>query len=139
MRMTEPSASSRRFLAKKAETTAKLQSELAAKRPSKYRSIKVTVNGRTFHSKKEAARYGELILLEKAGEISQLTCQPRYPMVVNGHKVCTYVGDFAYLSREGLPVTEDVKSAYTAKLSEFRTKAKLFRALYGREIQLIGA
>jgi hypothetical protein len=104
---------------------------------NKYMARKTEVDGIVFHSAKESRRYSELKLLERAGEIHDLKCQPRYDLVVNGHKVCAYVGDFAYLTRTGEPVTEDVKSAYTAKIDTFRVKAKLFRALFGRDIRLV--
>ena len=39
---------------------------------SKYHSVKTVVNGIVFDSKKEAKRYYELLLLEKAGEIHDL-------------------------------------------------------------------
>jgi hypothetical protein len=44
-------------------------------KPSKYRAIPTTVDGIRFDSKREAARYGELKLLEKAGHIRGLTLQ----------------------------------------------------------------
>lgn len=115
-------------------TTAALK---AAVKTSKYRSQRTEVDGISFMSKKEAGRYCELKLLQKAGEISDLKCQPRYDLIVNGQKVCAYVGDFSYLTRDGSPVTEDTKSAFTAKLETFRVKAKLFRALMGREIVIV--
>ena len=63
---------------------------------SKYRAVRTEVDGITFASKKEAARYGELKLLEKAGEINGLCCQVSIPLVVNDVQVCRYVCDFMY-------------------------------------------
>ena len=40
---------------------------------SKYNSKKTVVDGQTFDSKKEANRYQELVLLEKAGVIKNLS------------------------------------------------------------------
>jgi hypothetical protein len=100
-----------------------------AEKPSKYRNRKVTVDGITFHSAKEARRYGELKLLNKAGEILGLRLQPRFPLRVNGALVCTYVADFEYHDlRTDKIVVEDVKGVRT---DTYKLKAKLFAALHG--------
>lgn len=65
-------------------------------RPSKYRNKPQVVDGVRFASKAEAKRDAELLLLERAGEIRNLTRQPRFDLVVNGKKVCRYVGDWLY-------------------------------------------
>ena len=99
-----------------------------ARRRSKYGNVPTTVDGIRFASRAEARRYGELKLLRRAGKIDWLECQPRYPMEVNGVKVCDYVGDFVYLYNVAKTfVCEDVKGVETAV---FKIKAKLFRALY---------
>ncbi|MFA7282159.1 MAG: DUF1064 domain-containing protein [Sterolibacterium sp.] len=104
------------------------------RKPNKYRNVRTEVDGIKFASKREAARYGQLKLLEREGEIRNLKLQPRYPLCVGGLLVCTYVADFEY-SWAVLPdtVTEDVKGG---KTREFIIKAKLFHALYGREVTL---
>ena len=99
---------------------------------NKYGNRRVEVDGVKFASKKEANRYMLLRWRQDAGEISDLKLQPRYPMVVEGIKVCVYVGDFSYYEG-GREVTEDSKGV---KTDVFTLKAKLFRALYGREIVL---
>lgn len=109
-------------------------SERAGEGRRKYRNVPTEVDGIRFASKAEAKRYGDLKLLQRAGEIAELRCQPRYELAVNGHKVCTYVGDFAYITRTGMPVCEDVKGVETP---EFKIKAKLFRALMGREVVVV--
>jgi hypothetical protein len=103
----------------------------------KYKNVPTEVDGIRFASKREAFRYCELKLLEKAGEIMHLELQPRYPLTVNGLHVCTYVADFEYWDLsvpEGRPVTEDAKGVRTR---DFINKAKLFHAIYGREVVLI--
>lgn len=100
----------------------------------KYRNTPTVIDGLRFASKAEAKRYTELRLLERTGHIHDLKVQPRYELAVNGTKVCTYVGDFAYLDGSGAPRTEDVKGVLTP---EFKIKARLFRILMGREIQVI--
>ena len=94
---------------------------------SKYRAIRTEIDGITFASKKEAARYQELRMLERAGYISGLELQPRFPLHINGVKVCDYVADFGYLARDQKPVVEDVKGM---KTSVYRLKYKMFHACY---------
>ncbi len=106
--------------------------EKAFQRPGKYRNTPTVVNGFRFASLKEARRYGELVLLERAGQIIDLRLQPRYPLKVNDILVGTYVGDFTYRDKDAW-VTEDAKGMQTPV---FKLKAKLFEALYGRKIVL---
>ena len=91
-------------------------------RETKYRSQKITVDGITFDSVKEANRYQELRMLERAGEIRDL--QRQVPFVViptqrdeNGkliEKEVRYVADFTYIEKGKLTRTvEDVKGMRT--------------------------
>lgn len=102
---------------------------------SKYRSKRTTVDGIAFHSKKEAARYGELKMLEKAGMISDLILQPSFEIApgfrYNGKKerARKYVADFQY-TVSGRTVVEDVKSAATKKIPLYRLKRHLFLIQY---------
>lgn len=93
---------------------------------SKYGNVATVVDGERFASKREAKRHQELLLLQRAGAISLLKRQPRYPLVVNGDPVAVYVGDWSYLEG-GDEVCEDAKGMQTPV---FKLKAKLFRALY---------
>lgn len=98
----------------------------------KYKNKKVEIGDVTFDSKAEARRYGELLLRVRIGEIEALELQPRYPLVVEGMKIATYVADFRYrLRATGETVVEDVKGVRTPV---YRLKNKLMRALYGVEI-----
>ena len=96
--------------------------------PNKYGAVRTAVDGITFASKREAGRYSELKLLERAGEIAELTLQPKFPIWIDGVKVCTYIADFRYvdLSR-GITVIEDVKGMRTPV---YKIKKKLTEALY---------
>jgi hypothetical protein len=94
---------------------------------TKYRAIPTEVEGIRFASRMEARRFQELRLMEKAGEITNLKLQTRWPLVVNGVKVCEYRPDFEY-DEGGRHVVEDVKGART---SVFAIKAKLMRAVHG--------
>lgn len=97
---------------------------------NKYGNHRTTVNGHSFASKREAKRYQELCLLEKAGHISALECQTRFPLKIDGELICTYVADFSYLEG-GKTVTEDCKGF---KTPEYKLKAKLMKAIHGIEI-----
>lgn len=100
----------------------------------KFGNIPTEVDGIAFASKKEARRYGELRLLERAGRITALKVHPSFPLDVNGIPVCRYVGDFSYLAADGSAVVEDVKSPITRKHPVYRIKAKLFRAIHGFDV-----
>lgn len=98
---------------------------------SKFSNIRTEVDGIEFASKKEARRYGELKLLERAGRITGLKVQPSFPLDVNGKPICRYVGDFEYQTSAGDRIVEDVKSPITRKHPVYRLKAKLFEAVVG--------
>lgn len=98
---------------------------------SKYGNKKTTIDGIVFDSKKEAKRYCELKILERAKQISKLELQRPFNIEVNGAKVCKYVCDFYYLNTDGVPVIEDCKGFKTAT---YRLKKKLMRAVYEIEI-----
>lgn len=106
------------------------------KRRSKYGAVKTTVDGIVFHSAKEARRYQELKLLVRAGEISDLALQPKYPICIEGEHgfepaIAHYVADFQYYTREGELVVEDVKGVRTPV---YRLKKKLVEAMHGIRI-----
>lgn len=100
---------------------------------SKYGNEKTVVDGNRFDSKKEARVYGELKLRERAGEISELELQKKYPLEVNGQLICNYIADFVY-QVNGVVVVVDVKSAITRKNPVYRIKVKLMKAIYGIQI-----
>lgn len=104
----------------------------------KYRNTPVEVDGVKFDSKAEARRYGELLLLLRAGEIAGLEVQPKFVLTVNGVKVCKYFGDFAYVAVNGARVVEDVKSAATRTNPVYRLKKKLLKACEGIDITEVG-
>lgn len=101
---------------------------------SKFRNIPTSVDGIRFDSKKEAARYCELKLLEKAKVIADLRLQVRIPLNVNGKKIGHYIADFVYLEN-GRQVVEDVKSTAT-KTPLYNLKKKIL-ATYEPPIEII--
>jgi hypothetical protein len=107
--------------------------------PSRFPAVRTTVDGITFASKREAKRYGELRLLERADVICDLAVQPAFPVSINGLHYCTYTADFSYLEVEGArPVIEDVKSSGTRKDAAYRLRKKAAELYYGIKITETG-
>lgn len=102
-------------------------------RYAKFRNVPTTVDGRTFHSKKEARRYLELKAMQHEGLIDALECQPRYRLEVNATHICDYLADFKYV-QDGIEVVEDVKGVRTR---EYELKKRLMRACHGIEVEEI--
>lgn len=109
---------------------------------NKYHNKKVTVDGITFDSVKEARRYSELILLQRTGKIKDLRRQWKYVLIpsqyaeVDGkrkciERECTYVADFVYL-QDGEIIVEDTKGFRTP---EYKIKRKLMLFLKGIRIK----
>ena len=98
---------------------------------NKYNNIKTIVDGITFDSEKEAMRYGELKLLEKARIVSNLRLQVKYDIVINNIKVCSYIADFVYI-QDGKEIVEDVKGM---KTTIYVLKKKLMFAVFGINIK----
>lgn len=103
----------------------------------KYGNVPTVVRGLRFASAAEAARYLELLILARAGEIRALEIQPRFPLVVSAVDCGTYVGDFGYQERvrdahgeRWVHVVEDVKSPAT-RTAVYRLKVKLVLACHG--------
>lgn len=109
---------------------------------SKYGNKRTQVDGYTFDSLAEARRYGELRLMEKAGEIRDLQVHPVFDLTcptesgVRG-RVAAYEADFVYIdNRINCQVVEDVKGVRTAM---YRLKKKWLKLEYGIEIVEIEA
>ena len=100
---------------------------------SKYHSRKVTLDGMTFDSVKEAKRYRDLSLLQRAGEISDLRTQAKYTLIPSQKKPSggterpvTYTADFVYKDKDGKEVVEDAKGMRTQQYI-IRRKLMLWR------------
>jgi hypothetical protein len=99
-------------------------------RVNKYRNQPTEVDNIRFDSKREAKRYQELRLLERAGVIKDLKLQVRFQLKVQSELICTYVADFVYQENEQ-QVVEDSKGHRTR---EYVIKKKLMRAIHEVEI-----
>lgn len=105
---------------------------------SKYHNRKTLFDGKRFDSKKEADRYAELRLMERAGIIHGLKRQVPYVLIptqyINGKAVerpCVYKADFVYHQNDRL-VVEDAKGYRTA---DYVIKRKLMLEKYGIRIK----
>lgn len=123
----------------------------------KYGNRKVVVDGIEFDSQKEAQRYWELKLLQRAGQISGLELQKEFELIPAQYetyprygktgkrlqdgkrcieKSCTYKADFAYM-KDGQLVVEDTKGyrdPASAGYAKFVIKRKLLLWRYGIKI-----
>lgn len=100
---------------------------------NKYGAKKTMVDGIKFDSKREARRYGELIYLERLGDITELKVHPAFDLVVNEIFIGRYTGDFGYRNAHGY-VVEDVKSPATAKRADYQLRKRLMSAIFGIDI-----
>lgn len=104
---------------------------------SKYNAKKTNVDGIKFDSIREAERYCELKLLEKAKEIRDLELQPRFLLQDkfkdkqgNTHRKIEYVADFMYIDKCGITIVEDVKGVLT---DVYKIKKKIFLKKYDEQ------
>jgi hypothetical protein len=94
-----------------------------------------TIDGETFDSKREAARYSQLKLMQRAGMIEGLELQPFWNVEINGAHFCRFTADFSYFCKDrGRLVIEDVKSTGTAKDAAYRLRKKAAMLAFGIRI-----
>ena len=100
----------------------------------KYGNTKIRVDGRLFDSKAEAARWQELSLLERAGEITELERQVEYELIPKqkGERAVKYIADFRYVDNEGKTVVEDTKGV---KTPVWIIKRKLMLRVHGIRVR----
>lgn len=116
---------------------------------SKYGSKKVTIDGITFDSQKEARRFRELSLLERAGKVTDLKRQVTFLLIpcqyepdtigVRGgvkrgkliEREVSYVADFVY-TEDGKQIVEDTKGF---KTKDYIIKRKLMLYIHGIRIK----
>lgn len=96
----------------------------------KYRSKKTRVGDKVFDSKKEADRFVELTLMEKAKAIQDLKTQVAFPLIAKSKygREIVYRADFTYYE-DGQLIVEDVKSPAT-KTPLYRLKKRLLAERY---------
>lgn len=106
---------------------------------NKYHSRKITIDGITFDSVREAKRYRDLSLLQRAGEISDLRTQVKYTLIPGQKKPSggmerpvTYTADFVYKDKDGKEIVEDTKGMRT---QQYIIRRKLMLWVCGIEVQ----
>jgi len=84
-------------------------------------------------SKAEIRRYQELLSMEKKGLIKNLKKQPQFILQEKfrykndrAYSKMKYTADFQY-EKNGITIIEEVKSKYTAKLTDYRLRSRLFK------------
>ena len=100
----------------------------------KYNNTKIRVDGRLFDSKAEAARWQELQLLERSGEITELERQVEYELIPKqkGERAVKYIADFRYIDHVGKTVVVDTKGVRTPV---YILKRKLLLWVHGIRIR----
>ena len=124
---------------------------------NKYGNRKIIKDGQAFDSVKEARRWCELCLLEKAGEITDLRRQVEFPLLPTQREASTevyqrgenkgkpkpgkviekpvvYVADFVYKTKEGETVVEDTKGFRTKDYVLKRKMLLYFHKIKIREV-----
>lgn len=119
---------------------------------NKYYAKKTFVNGIEFDSRKEARRYSELLLLQRAGAIRDLELQKKFVLIPAQYetyerygkkgqrlqdgqrlveKECAYLADFVY-QEDGKTIVEDTKGI---KTKDYIIKRKLMLYVHGIRIK----
>ena len=119
---------------------------------NKYYNKKTCIDGIEFDSRKEARRYQELKLMERAGVIQDLKMQVKYVLIPaqyetverygksgqrlkDGQKLlemeCSYIADFVY-TENGKEIVEDTKGI---KTKDYIIKRKLMLWIHGIRVR----
>lgn len=102
---------------------------------SKYHNkITYTADGIKHASQKEANRWCELKMLERAGHITDLKRQVEYELIPpqEGERKACYIADFVYKDEKGNTIVEDAKGV---KTKEYILKRKLMLWVHNIHIQ----
>ena len=102
---------------------------------SKFGNRKTVIDGIAFDSKREAARWQQLKLLERGGLITDLQRQVKFELIPKqvGERPAHYIADFVYTEvQNGLRVVEDTKGYRTR---EYVLKRKLM--LWVHDIRVV--
>ena len=98
-------------------------------RASKYDNKTCTVDGITFHSRREADYYGQLKMEKRARPalIKDFERQVCFELRVNGELICKHYVDFLITKLDGSYEVREVKGFAT---DVWQLKRKLFEAIY---------
>ena len=109
---------------------------------SKYGNVKATVGQEVFDSRAEARRWGELLWLQKAGQITDLRRQVPFELVPKQRdpsgravRAVVYRADFVY-RQGGREVVEDFKGG-GIETPAFKIKRKLMLQRHGVWVEVV--
>lgn len=116
------------------ETAILLKMKFYLRRRSKYNNRKVSIDGVSFDSKKEAAHWNQLKIREASGQIRKIEPHPKFTLqesfqdhMGGKHRAITYEADFRYFDIElGKTVVVDVKASKFMLTDVYKIKKKLF-------------
>jgi len=116
----------------------------------KYNAKPTVIDGIHFASKKEAARYGLLKMLQSGGVIRNLELQPKFTFEVNGRPVlirsegypngrrASFRADFAYVDiASGETIVEDVKGGKATLTEASQLRRALVEAQFGVVVRTV--
>lgn len=111
-----------------------------AKQPKYHNKRAKGADGTVYDSKKERTRYSELLLLERAGKISNIQRQVKYSLLppqrgADGKVIergVDYIADFVYTTADGMTIVEDAKGVRT---KDYIIKRKLMLYVYHIKIK----
>jgi hypothetical protein len=116
--------------------------KVVSRKKNKYRNQKVELDGITFHSRKEANFYSDLLIKKNAKLITDFERQVQYDIRVNDIHIAKYFLDFKVINLDGSINYYDVKgkdkvSGKWITTDVFALKKKLVEAIYGIKIEKI--
>jgi hypothetical protein len=116
--------------------------KVVSRKKNKYRNQKVEVDGITFHSRKEANFYSDLLIKKNAKLITDFERQVKYDIRVNDIHIAKYFLDFKVINLDRSINYYDVKgkdkvSGKWITTDVFALKKKLVEAIYGIKIEKI--
>lgn len=99
---------------------------------NKYHAKKTILDGMVFDSRREANRYAELKLLQRAGKIKNLRRQVPFELIPSqdGERAVKYIADFVY-EENGKEIVEDVKGF---RPKDYIIKRKLMLWVHGIKV-----
>lgn len=112
------------------------------RKTNKYKNQPITIDGHTFPSKREANRYSQLSILQKAGIIRDLKLQEpfeiqpsfKHPETGKTIRAIKYIADFTYIDvKTGRRHIEDTKG-FTTDTYLLKKKMMLYRGYIIEEV-----
>lgn len=128
----------------KTKAAIKQMARYGEKKSGKVPHTKIKVGDIEFDSIAEHDRYIELLLMQKAGLISDLECHPSYEIIPKqetpagkqNFRNAIYTPDFRY-KKDGEVIVEEVKSEFTRKEKDYVLRRKMLYFTQGVYVEEI--